>query len=111
MARNDLLIKLVEASATGDRATARKTVEAMIAEEKARQHSGLADKLTRALSAPAGQGNVVVAGPVPKGRDYLAELTPRRALSDIVLSDDTRSTILEVIEEQQRADVLRAHGL
>lgn len=112
MARSDLLLKLVQAGASGDKTGVRKTVEAMIAEEKARQHNGLADRLTRALSAPANASpNVVVAGPVPKGRDYLAELTPRKQLSDLVLAKDTRSNVLEFIEEQQRANVLRSHGL
>jgi SpoVK/Ycf46/Vps4 family AAA+-type ATPase len=107
MARSDLLVKLVEAGAVGDRSLARKAAEAIIAEEKSRQHMALADRLTRALAT----NTTVVAGPVPKGRDYLAELTPRRQLSDIVLTGETRSTIREVIEEQRRAEVLRAHGL
>lgn len=112
MARSDLLVTLVEASAAGDRSVVRKTVEAMIAEEKARQHNGLADRLSRALSTPSAQkGNVVIPGPVPKGRDYLAELTPHRRLSDLRLSADAHATISELVEEQTRADVLRAHGL
>ena len=113
MARSDLLVTLVQASATGDRKIMRSTVEAMIAEEKARQHNGLADKLSRALNAsPANaQGGVVVPGPIPKGRDYLAEITPRRQLSDLTLSTGTLASIQELIEEQSRADVLRAHGV
>lgn len=107
MARSDLLVKLVEAGATGDRTTARKAAEAIIAEEKSRQHHTLADRLTRALSTSPN----VVAGPVPKGRDYLAERTPRRQLSDIALNADTRTAIDEMIEQQSRAEVLRAHGL
>lgn len=107
MARSDLLLKLVEAGATGDRALARKATEAIIAEEKSRQHHALADRLTRALTSNPN----LVAGPVPKGRDYLAEITPRRQLADIVLVPDTRTSIDELIEEQSRSDVLRAHGL
>lgn len=107
MARSDLLVKLVEAGTTGDRTLARKAAEAIIAEEKSRQHHTLADRLTRALAS----NSTVVVGPVPKGRDYLAELTPRRELADIVLSDETRSALEEFIEQQRRADVLRAHGL
>ena len=107
MARSDLLVKLVEAGTTGDRSLARKAAEAIIAEEKSRQHHTLADRLSRALGA----SSTVVAGPVPKGRDYLAELTPRRQLSDIVLTDETRAAIEELIEQQRRANVLRAHGL
>lgn len=107
MARSDLLVKLVEAGTTGDRSLARKAAEAIIAEEKSRQHHTLADRLTRALATSPN----VVAGPVPKGRDYLAELTPRRQLSDIAMKGETRAAIEEFIEGQRRADVLRAHGL
>jgi SpoVK/Ycf46/Vps4 family AAA+-type ATPase len=113
MARSDLLVALVRASATGDRKIVRSTVEAMIAEEKSRQHNTLAEKLTQALSTPSVDGHAgsVIAGPVPKGRDYLAELTPRRRLSDVYLADATRAAVQEFLEQQQRADVLRAHGL
>lgn len=107
MARSDLLVKLVEAGTAGDRSLVRKAAEAIIAEEKSRQHHALADKLSRALST----GPNVIAGPVPKGRDYLAELTPRRQLSDIILTDEARAAIDELVEEQTRADVLRAKGL
>lgn len=117
MARSDLLVTLVKASATGDRKVIRSTVEAMIAEEKARQHNGLAERLTHALNAPQGlnhagsPGPVVLAGPVPKGRDYLSEIVPRRQLADLVLTDEARSAISDLVEEQTRADILRAHGV
>jgi AAA+ superfamily predicted ATPase len=111
MARSDLLVKLVEASASGDRALARKTTEAIIAEEKSKQHHALADRLTRAITAPSAKGQVVIPGPVPKGRDYLAELTPRRRLSDLMLHREAREAIDEFLQEQDRADLLRTHGV
>lgn len=116
MARSDLLITLVKASTTGDRKIVRSTVEAMIAEEKARQHNGLAERLSNALNAPAASnslngGHVVIAGPVPKGRDYLSEIVPRRALADLVLGEETRTALADFVEEQNRADILRAHGV
>jgi SpoVK/Ycf46/Vps4 family AAA+-type ATPase len=115
MARSDLLVTLVKASATGDRRVIRSTVEAIIAEEKARQHNGLAERLTHALNAPQSHANspgpVVLAGPVPKGRDYLSEIVPRRTLADLVLGEETRAAIADLVEEQTRADILRAHGV
>lgn len=116
MARSDLLVTLVKASATGDRKIVRSTVEAMIAEEKARQHNALAERLSHALNSAVVNGHpaasqVVVAGPVPKGRDYLSEIVPRRQMSDLVLSATTRGAIEELVEEQNRADILRAHGV
>jgi SpoVK/Ycf46/Vps4 family AAA+-type ATPase len=52
-----------------------------------------------------------MADPVPKGRDYLSEIVPRRKVADLVLSMETRAAIAELVEEQTRADVLRAHGV
>lgn len=49
MARSDLLLNLVKAGNSGDRRTLRSTVEAIIAEERAKQHNVLADKLQEAL--------------------------------------------------------------
>ena len=45
MARSDLLIALVKAGSSGDRKAVRATAEAIIAEERAKQHNVLADRL------------------------------------------------------------------
>jgi SpoVK/Ycf46/Vps4 family AAA+-type ATPase len=44
-------------------------------------------------------------------REFLLELTPRRRIEDLVLADLTRQACNELIEEQRRASVLRAHSL
>ncbi|MHC3926295.1 AAA family ATPase [Brevundimonas naejangsanensis] len=49
MARSDLIVSLVKAGAAGDRSMFKSTVEAMVADEKARSHHVLADRLQRAL--------------------------------------------------------------
>ena len=49
MARSDLLVSLVTAVASGDRRLMRSTVEAIIAEERSKQHNVLADKLAEAM--------------------------------------------------------------
>jgi len=46
-----------------------------------------------------------------RGRDFLAEVVPRRRLDDLVLPVLAKQGILDLIEEQQRADRLRAHGV
>lgn len=45
MARSDLLVSLVRAGAAGDRSSMTSTVEAIVAEERARSHHILADRL------------------------------------------------------------------
>jgi len=45
MARADLLIQLVHSGIKGDKISFKKTVEAIIAEERSKQHKALAGKL------------------------------------------------------------------
>jgi len=113
MARSDLLISLVKAGTSGDRRGFRTAAEAIIAEERAKHHGVLADRLSTAIQAN-GVGQGMLGGmtdPVNRGRDFISEVTPRRQLDDLVLSDVARQGIEQLIEEQQRADVLRAHGI
>jgi hypothetical protein len=49
MARSDLLISLVKAARDGDQVLVRKTVEALIAEERAKKHEVLASRLAEEL--------------------------------------------------------------
>ena len=113
MARGDLLINLVKASIAGDSNTVRTVVENIIAEEKIKQHTVLADRLTRAMQA---NGNSVdrippVSNSENKGREFISEIVPKRTLSDMVLSKDCRMAVDQLIEEQQRSSLLHVHGL
>ncbi len=49
MARADLLLDIVKAGAEGNQELFRKALEALIAEEKAKQHNVLADQLAAHL--------------------------------------------------------------
>ena len=49
MSRSDLILTLVRAGVAGDKALLRSTVEALAAEERAKKHTVLADRLTRAV--------------------------------------------------------------
>ncbi len=113
MARGDLLINLVRASVAGDKNAVRSAVETIIAEEKNKQHTVLADRLTRAMQANGNGMNKLppVSESGHKGREFIAEITPRRELGDMVLSENCRTAVDQLIEEQQRSSVLRAHGL
>ena len=120
MARSDLLESLVKAGANGDKRVFRIAAEAIIAEERAKRHDVLADRLLRAIQAPNGNGNGngyhnESHGHAPdlthRGRDFVAEVVPRRRLDELILPLAARQGILELIEEQQRADLLRAHGV
>lgn len=115
MARSDLIIALVKAGTTGDRRGVRSAAEAIIAEERAKQHNVLADRLHSVvqLNGNGSNGNAVAttSDGMNRGRDFIVELTPRRRLDDLQLPVTVRTPVGELIEEQQRADVLRAHGI
>jgi SpoVK/Ycf46/Vps4 family AAA+-type ATPase len=120
MARSDLLESLVKAGTNGDKRVFRMAAEAIIAEERAKRHDVLADRLLRAIQAPNGNGsgngyhNNSNGNPpdlTHRGRDFIAEIIPRRRLDDLILPIAARQGILDLIEEQHRADLLRAHGV
>ena len=113
MARSDLLVSLVRAGAAGDSKELTTTVEAIIAEERAKQHNILADRLARALQSNGNGGNAGHMTPesVMRARDYVLETPPRKRLEDLFLPGLCERACHELIEEQQRASLLRSHSL
>jgi SpoVK/Ycf46/Vps4 family AAA+-type ATPase len=110
MARSDLLLSLVQAGSRGDSALFKATVEALIAEERAKHHNVLAERLAHSLSDNGARG-----APLPQSKDGLAELAyeviPERRLSDLVLGSTVAETSRDLIEEQQRVDLLRSYNV
>jgi hypothetical protein len=51
MARSDVLLSLVRAGAKGDQPAFRRTVEAIVADERGRQHHVMATQLAECLTA------------------------------------------------------------
>ena len=114
MSRSDLLVSLVKAVASGDPRLTRSTVEAMIAEERAKQHNVLADKLTKAM-ADLTNGSInsqkVVMASHHRGRDFIAEVKPQRRLEDLFLPETVRTACIQLIEEHHRSDLLHSNSL
>jgi SpoVK/Ycf46/Vps4 family AAA+-type ATPase len=115
MARSDLLVNLVKSSANGDKQTFRKTVEVIVAEERAKQHNIVADRIERALHTVNGNGGMSLQRANQEGaaraRDFVAEVVPHRRLDELVLPEITALAARQIIEEQQRASLLRSHSL
>lgn len=113
MARSDLLLNLVRAGTAENPEAFRRTVEAMAAEERAKNHHVLADRLEATLHAAPlrGAGGAVRASAPRAPLPFLAEREPIRSLSELVLPDVVERSLREVIEEQHRADLLRSHNL
>ncbi len=113
MARADLLLDIVRAGARGDQALFRKALEALVAEERAKQHHVLADRLASHLHQ---NGSSAHTPPTPARRngpptDLFFEVEPHRRLDDLILSDVVAGACRELVEEHHRADLLRSHNL
>src|SRR5947209_167347 len=108
MARADLLVHLVRAARERDDAELGRTVESLIAEEREKQHHLLAERLEDALRASARVSN---GGGSPGPQSGFAVLTPARRLDGLFLPEPVLAAVGELVEEQQRTEVLRAHGL
>jgi SpoVK/Ycf46/Vps4 family AAA+-type ATPase len=99
----------------GDTGTFRRTVDAIVAEERGKQHNVLADQIERVVRTT--NGNALSNAPrhVPEGsqraKDFISEIMPRRKLDDLVLPDTTQLATRQLIEEQQRSSILRSHSL
>jgi AAA+ superfamily predicted ATPase len=115
MARSDLLLNLVKASANGDIQMMRRTVEAIVAEERAKRHNVLAERLERAITGVNGNGSTKSIAQYPEAsarvRNFISETTPRRTLDELILPEITERATRQLIEEQHRASVLRSHSL
>ena len=99
-------MNLVRAGSVGDQVGFRRTVEAMIADERERQHHVVADRLAEHLKGSGVRGPTADA---PVGS--YDERRPERVLSDLVLPAAVSSACAELVEEQQRADLLRSHAI
>ncbi|KAB2705877.1 AAA family ATPase [Brucella intermedia] len=113
MARSDLLISLVKAGSSGDTKSVRAAAEAIIAEEKAKNHNILAERLTSALQVNGNGHKIapVLGTSVSRHKEFLLELIPQKRIEELVLSELNRHACEELIEEQRRASILRAHSL
>lgn len=112
MSRADLIVSLVRAGSEGDQKAFRSTAEAIVAEERAKRHTQLADRIEHNLRLPPRTKPSEVARSFDGGHGgLLFEIEPRRSIDSILLADDVLHSCRELIEEQQRKDILRSFGL
>lgn len=118
MPSGKLLRQLIKAGAEGDEGAFRVASEAVIREEREKQHHLLASDLERILyggtSAPD-RSLSDLAGRVPtdeeRGLPLLEVRHPGRGLDDVVLTDRNRDVLADLVEEHRRVDFLRSWGL
>lgn len=111
MARADLLVNLVKAGIAGDSQGAKTVAEAIIAEERAKQHTVLAERLDQVVRHGLRQRAPGALAERHPAKELLYDLVPQRRLDDLVLPETVQRACGQVIAEQRQASVLRAHGL
>jgi len=118
MARADLLIKLIKAGTTNDKELFKKVAESIIAEERIKKHSILADELEKELhnNAPV-LANKTIFNPVNGNssnlsiENFVQNYSPVRNINDLVLSQPTQKILQEFVQEHHRGDILRSYNL
>lgn len=119
MARADLLVNLVKYAIVGNRTMVKKVTEAIVAEERAKQHSVLADRLENAMfhqtsidnSTDNGIGYTNKSLLDSRAENLFIEIQPKKKISDLILSSDVVSMIEQLVTEHFRVDLLRSYGL
>jgi len=113
MARSDLLVSLVRAAASGDTQAVKSTAEAIAADERAKNHHILADRLQRAVSTVSVSPSALTSWQETvrgSGREAIIEASARVRLDELFLPLPAIESGRQLIEEHARAGVLRAHG-
>lgn len=118
MARADLILDLIKNSLSGNKYQFKKVVEAIIAEERTKQHTILAEKLQTELddmlrsdSKEIHDRNVVSAAVSPAVNNFLQEFSVRKSFEDMILPASVKKITNEFVEEQMRSDILRSYSL
>jgi AAA+ superfamily predicted ATPase len=118
VASGKLLRQLIKSGIEGNTESFKEASQHVIEEERQKQHHLLANDLERILygSTPGRKpsGNIArVAPPLDRERNValLSLREPVRGLDDIVLSEETRSTLDELLQEHHHVDRLASFGM
>ena len=94
MARADILISLVQSVGHGDMVSFRRAVESLIAEERAKSHNILAERLATSLNNGNGGRNGITTRSNNGGHnDLIFEVVPQKNFEDLIL--DNKSVIIK----------------
>jgi len=110
VARADLLCDMIKYGLNSDIANFRKVAEAICAEERAKQHSVLANRIDEMLRV-----SNRVPSFIPKNgngeANLVVEKIPERRIGDLLLPKPVYDSCQELVEEYMRTDLLRSYGL
>ena len=116
MARADLICELIKYGLINDTVNLKKAAEALCAEERAKQHTILANRIQDLLSMQKKQAiernstvNVVRGG--MNESNLFWEKTPQKRMEELILPQPVKDICQGMIEEQLKAEVLQSYGL
>lgn len=117
MARADLMCELIKYGLLNDSVSFRKAAEALCAEERAKQHTILANKIEDLLSV--GKQHMMDKNRMPMnvlrsgGNDsnLFWEKVPQKRMEYLILPKQIKQICQDVIDEQLRTEVLQSYGL
>ena len=115
MAQADTLVELIKTASAGDQQSFRKVAEKLIQEEKTKGHRILAERLFKSLqlnSSTSSRNKIIRQGAQSNSvKELIYEITPEKSLESLVLSDKIEPQVRELVEEQQRSELLHAYNL
>lgn len=113
MARADLLIQLVESGIQGNETLFRETIQALIVDEKSKNHNILAQKLENALlkSTKKKLDKNISSITFHKNQDLYYEMNPIISFDSLILNSNVKQSFHELIQEHFRSDLLRSYNL
>lgn len=116
MARADLICELIKYGLMNDNINFRRAAEALCAEERAKQHTVLANKIQELLSIEKKHSiernstiNVMRGG--TNESTLFWEKIPQKRLDNLILPQTVKDICQGMIDEQLRAEVLQSYGL
>lgn len=115
MARADLLKKLIESSLSGNSELLKKTIQAIAADEKSKQHGILADEIEKLLTVyNHPEIKKQFSNQFNSNKEILnlvSEVMPQKKLDDLFLDDEIIKLIEKYILEYHRRDLLRSYNV
>ncbi len=120
MANGKVLRQLFRAGTMGDRDAFRRASQAVIEEERQKQHHLLANDLEQILyggdinsrsASNTQRANYDIPVDKERGMPLLDIWMPKRSLDEVILPPSSANALEEILEENRRDDVLRSYGM
>lgn len=114
MAKSDSLLEIIKYALNDDKNKLRKSIEALCAEEREKQHLVVANKIESLLinsKINKTVREISFVNSKVNSEDLFIEKIPRKDINNIILSKENRNICEEFIEEQNRSELLRSYGL